>query len=520
MASVTETFQQALEHHRAGRLGQAEQMYRLVLQNQPRHAGAAHLLGLIAFQVGKRELAEQLVSDAIRVDGFHAPYYADLGEIQRSLDKPTAAIASYRRALELNPETAEAHDRFGTLLYGQGERAQAVECFRRALAFGPKYIHAYVHLGAALLVEGQLDEARATLEKAANLAPENAAVYLALGNAFDVQGDHIGAVACYQKAARLDAQMAAAHYHVALSRLAQGDFANGWAGFEWRLRAVAPRRSFDLPTWDGANLQGGRLLVHAEHDTGDTLQFVRYVRLLALHDVTLAFDVPAHVAPLLAQTSIAPLLVSEPPADCAAQVPLLSVPGLVGTTLATIPTNIPYLASVAEDRERWRQTLAAVPGFRVGIIWQADAGHPHERYRALPLAEFARLAAVPGVRLISLESPLAADLATAADKLGVVHFEALDAAPVSLLELAAIIDNLDLVITCEANAAHLAGGLAAPTWVALSTAADWRWLHDRSDSPWYPTMRLFRQTAPGAWSDVFQRMAAELPKLVAEKRNA
>ena len=258
------------------------------------------------------------------------------------MGKAPEAIASYRRALKLNPEVAEAQDRFGTLLMSRGKHTEGLDCFRQSRS--TPGISTPTSISAHCLVEGQIDKARATLEKAANLAPDRAAVYLALGNVLEVRGDRVGTTACYQKAARLDAQLAAAHYHVAMSRLAQGDFANGWAGFEWRQRCVAPRRTFNLPIWNGADLQGRKLLVHAEADAGDTLQFVRYVPLLERHGVEIALDVPESLAPLLAQSGFKNLVTGDPPAECAAQIPLLTLPGLVGTTLATIPANVPYLA--------------------------------------------------------------------------------------------------------------------------------------------------------------------------------
>jgi predicted O-linked N-acetylglucosamine transferase (SPINDLY family) len=223
MTSIPEALQAGLEHHRAGRLLQAEQMYRRVLQIHPRHAGAVHLLGLIAFQAGKLDVAEYMLQEAVKIDAFHAPFSADLGEVYRTLGKTGEAIAAYRKALELNPETADAHNNLGTLLQAAGQLDEASECFREALQCNAAHPEAAMNLGKTLQSQGKLTEAETAFATAAKIAPEDPLVYLAFGKCLRAQKNALGAIACFQMAVRLDPDSAQAHYQLGRAHRARGD---------------------------------------------------------------------------------------------------------------------------------------------------------------------------------------------------------------------------------------------------------------------------------------------------------
>jgi tetratricopeptide (TPR) repeat protein len=518
MADISETLRAGVEHHRAGRLTEAEEMYRRVLLIHPRHAGAVHLLGLIAFQLGKHDVAVEYLTAAIKVDAFHAPFSADLGEIYRAMGKIPEAIASYQQSIRLNPEVADAQNNLGTLFETSGQLQEATACFREALLLNPRYGEAYGNLGNVLESQGQFPLAQAALEKAVELAPDNAKAYVGLGKCLSVEGNWERALDCYQQATRLHPDLADAHYHAAQARLALGDFVEGWRDFEWRLRCPAPgRRTFPLPAWNGAELHGHRVLVHAEQGLGDTLQFIRYVPLMVERGGTAILDVPRQLLPLLEQSGFENLIrEGELPPACHLQAPLLSLPRLLGTTLETIPAASAYLSAKPRLVAQWGQKLSEVSGFKVGIAWQGDPDSAHDRFRSIPLSEFEPLAALPGVRLISLQKKDGLDqLVAASERFEMVNFaDAFDEAEGAFMDTAAIMANLDLVVTSDTAAAHLAGALGVPVWVALSTAANWRWMQDRLDSPWYPTMRLFRQVKERGWAGVFQVIAAELAALV------
>jgi hypothetical protein len=446
-------FDQALEHHRAGRLAMAEPLYRQILAQNPAHGDAWHLLGLVAHQTGNHQAAVDLISRAMALNPSAATYYNSAGEALRCLGDHQRAIAAYESALRIDPSFAEALNNLGTVYQNQGRMSEALQCYERALALHPNYANA--------------------------------------------------------------------HYNRARTWLALGDYARGWTEYEWRWQRGEFRRPKHVqPAWDGAQLGGRTLLVSAEQGLGDTLQFIRYVPLLKPFGGRVEVEVQPTLVPLLQAGGYCDVLaLGQPLPRFDVHISLLSLPRALGATLASIPCDIPYLAA---DRERlafWRQRMADLAGFRVGIHWQGNPQSPLEPWRSMPLACFEPLAHVPGVRLISLQKgPGTEQLSALGGRFEVVDFSrTLDVARGPFMDTAALISVLDLVITSDSAVAHLAGALGAPVWVVLNAAADWRWLCDREDSPWYPTMRLFRQRSFGQWQDVFQRLTAALSERAAAK---
>ncbi len=307
----------------------------------------------------------------------------------------------------------------------------------------------------------------------------------------------------------------------ALTLLLLGDFAAGWPEYEWRFRADGiPKWPWLQPMWDGSPLEGRTILLQREQGLGDILQAIRYAPLVKQRGGRVLVVSPRKMIPILSTCAgIDQLLPDDerlPKFDVFA--PLLSLPGIFKTDLATIPADVPYLSAPAESVEHWRGVFAKDRRLRVGIGWQGSTTFKGDRARSFPLALFEPLAAIPGVRLLSLQkgagSEQLADAKFKVEDLG----STLDEGAAAFCDTAAVIENLDLVISSDTALAHLAGALAARVWVALPLSPDWRWLLDRDDSPWYPTMRLFRQTRAGDWPAVFERIAAELT-LLASRRN-
>ena len=276
----------------------------------------------------------------------------------------------------------------------------------------------------------------------------------------------------------------------------------------------------NLPRWTGEPLAGRRLLLLAEQGLGDTLQFIRYARLLKERGARVV---------LAAQAALGRLLASHPDLDelfilgsaeelprCDFYLPLLSAPGAFRTTASTIPCEVPYLWADPELTDQWRAELAGIDGFKIGIVWQGSRDYGFDRWRSIPLAQFAPLASLPGVRLVSLQKGFGSEQVAAVDFSVLDLSGRLDEGTGPFMDTAAVIRNLDLVVTPNTAIAHLAGALGVPVWVALPFSPDWRWLQGRDDSPWYPTMRLFRQTTFGGWPDVFERIA----KAVQQRRSA
>lgn len=563
MASEDDAFELGWQAQQAGDFRAAEEAYRRVLRTQPRRARVWFALGLLCqserrlpeavayfrqaldiepqegegyFHLGNALLQQEdwaAAGEAYRhclesLPG-HVESLVNLGFVLGEQQRHAEAEACYRQALAQQPGIAEIHQNLGNTLREQGRLSEAVARYEEALRLRPDYAKAHVNLGVALVSLGEIAAAIEHLQRGVELDPEFAEAHNSLGAAVSVERRFDEALAFYQRAIDLKPDYADAQWNRSLVWLLRGDFERGWPAYEWRWRCPRTLQlpKFEQPRWDGSPLAGRTLLVHAEQGLGDTLHFIRYASLASARGGRAVVVCQPQLLPILRSCPGIDELVSQgdplPRFDVYAA--LLSLPGLFETTAATIPATVPYLSAADELVTHWRRGLAAVRGFRVGIAWQGSSRHPWDRHRSAALAHFAPLARVPGVRLISLQKGLAAEqtrgtVIIARDSCG-EPFEVISAGgqvdEISgpFMDTAAIIRNLDLVVAVDTAVAHLAGALAAPTWLALNYSPDWRWLLGREDSPWYPTLRLFRQTALGDWASVFGRMAQELADLVA-----
>jgi hypothetical protein len=298
-----------------------------------------------------------------------------------------------------------------------------------------------------------------------------------------------------------------------------GNFEQGWPEYEWRWqRPQTPPRPFRQPCWDGSPLAGRTILLYMEQGLGDILHFIRYAPLVKQQGGTVLVECPGFLIPLFSRCPGIDGLVAEGtelPA-CDVQAPLLSLPRLLGTTLATVPAEVPYLFADPDRVAHWGHKLRPLRTFNIGLVWQGNPHHGWDRHRSFALAQFAPLARLDGVQLFSLQRGAGVEqLRTLAGRFPVTELlRESDGPSEALMETAALMKNLDLVISADTAPAHLAGALGVPVWVALAALVDWRWMFRREDSPWYPTMRLFRQTELGNWLPVFERMAGEVRKLL------
>lgn len=508
--TIAESLQAGLEHHRAGRLREAEQIYRDVLSRHPRNSQAIHLLGLIAYQLGRPIDSIQCLELAAQLEPNNATFHADLGDVLRTQGQVPEAIAACQKALELKPDMVDVHHCLGILYKKQGDLERAEQCFRQAIAVDPNHAPSHASLGTLLRTADQMAEAQTMFERAIQLDPTKGDYYWNLGLCLYELGQRLEAIACYQQTLRLSPASAKPQFNCALARLAVGDFEQGWRDFELRhLFDDLVRRRYDLPPWMGGDIPAGAILVHAEQGFGDAIQFARYVPLLVERGARVVFDVHEELVSLFQQSGM-PNVRSDgvAPPECTHQVPLMSLPRLFGTTVETIPARVPYLTVRDDLVAKWQSKLAGVAPLRVGIQWQGRAEYYNDRARSIPLRMFAPVAAIPGVQLVSLQTGAGADqLAELAGAFPVVHVsnELTD-----FHETAALMRNLDLVVSCDSAPAHLAGALGLPVWVPLTVGGDWRWFGDSEKSPWYPTMRLFRQQTRRDWQPVFQRIAEAL----------
>jgi Flp pilus assembly protein TadD len=500
-----------------GRLEEAVASLREALQLRPNHARAHHNLGVALAEQGRLEEAVASLREALRLRPDYAEACYNLGNTLGKLVRPDEAEAAYRRALEARPTYADACNNLGLLLTESGRHGEAAVLLRQALRLRPNQAEAHNNLGLALAGLARFAEAEAAYHEALRLKPTYVEAHTNLGSAYKEQGRLAEALACYQFALWLDPASATAHWNRALAWLQQGDYAHGWPEYEWRWKRSRGRpRPLRQPRWDGAPLQGRSILLHAEQGLGDTLQFVRYAPRVKARGGTVLLAAPRPLLALLSSVAGIDRLVDDagPLPETDVHAPLLSLPLLFGTTLETIPANVPYLAA-ADRIERWRQRLGSLPGRKVGVAWQGNPRHPWDGHRSAPLAALAPLARLPGLTLVSLQKGPGAEQLRESEL--PVHDlgEEFDRGDGAFLDTAAVMKCLDLVVTVDTAVAHLAGGLGVPVWTALAAVADWRWLVGRERTPWYPTMRLFRQPAPGDWPAVFARMAQELSALAA-----
>ncbi len=518
------TLLEAVRCHRAGRLSEATELYDRILKSDPKHPDALHLRGLVADQQGDHERALALVRKAIGFAPGNAAYRNTLGNVLLALDNAEHAEASFRRAVDLDPGLAEAHNNLGNALLRLDRADEAVGCYRRALEIRPRYAEAHCNLGSALRKQGRLEQAQACYEKALAINPEYVTALSNLGQTLHERALYREALASLDKAVSLDPAHADAHANRAVLLLLLGRFAEGWAEYEWRWKVAGfttERRDFPQPRWDGSDLDGRTVLLHAEQGLGSAIQFVRYAPLVAARNGTVVVECQK---PLLRLFSGLTIGEAPPVARVVArgdalphfdvQAPLMSLPALLGTEIGSIPRKTPYLAAEPAAYAACRDRLGPFPGPRVGLAWAGNPRHVNDHNRSMPASCLRPLLRAGGATFFSLQMGSAAkDLDELAG--GAVH----DLSPEinDFADTAAIIANLDLVISVDTAVAHLAGALGRPVWLLLPFVGEWRWLLDREDSPWYPTMRLFRQKAPGDWSGVVERVAEALPK-VAEIR--
>jgi hypothetical protein len=452
-------------------------------------------------------------------------HWCNLGVGLESEGRLEEAADSYRRALELQPELSVPWCNLGNVLKQQGKHQEAVDCYRQAIRVRPDKAEAYNSLAVTILGERMenatlLDEGAALLEQAIRADPEYADSFKNLGALRKKQGRRQDALACYDAALRLEPADVSAHVQRAFLLLADGNFLEGWQEYEWRFRDPSfPLRQLSVPQWDGSSLGGRTILLHAEQGLGDAIQFMRYAALVKQRGGTVLLLCPpaltslAATCPGIDHVSGGGNLLFDVHAS------LMSLPAILGTTVDTIPARASYLSADPQRAEFWRRELAEEKRFKVGIVWQGNprAWNPsHQeanRLRSADLRCFAPLAEVPGVALFSLQVGPGSEQVASAD----VPLTDLGSRSVPMDNLAAILVNMDLLITVDTGPGHLAGALGVPAWIALGEDCCWRWMLDRSDSPWYPLHRLFRQKEADNWQPVFDQIAQTLRQVVQDR---
>jgi Flp pilus assembly protein TadD len=498
-----------------GRIADAAALFERAAKVRPDDADAHYNLGVALVHLGSKDRALDCYRNALHAAPRHLNACNNLAAELLALDRGSEALACVEQGLLHHPDDAQLLSKRGAALKDLGRIEEAIEIFRQVVRRQPGDPLGHANLGLALQDADRLDEAIASLERAVSLDPRGARHHSHLGLALSQRARLDDAVKSLRRAVELAPEDAELRENLGLVLLLKGDFEEGLTQYDFRHqlpRFKSQRPPIDAPTWRGEPLSSKSILVYSEQGLGDTIQFVRYVPLLARLGAAVTLAVQPKLIPLMSALSgVATIVASQeiPQSRFDYQSALMSLPRGFGTTIANIPTDVPYLRAAEPLTARWRERIGE-HGFKIGISWQGNPSYRDDRHRSLPLYEFAPLAAIPGVRLISLQKGFGTEQIADVD-FG-ARIEMLDGVDEAgaFVDTAAVMMALDLVISSDTAVPHLAGALARPVYVALGRIPDWRWLLDRDDCPWYPTARLFRQKSDGGWAEVFARMATEV----------
>ena len=512
---------------RDGHAEDAIAAYREMIEHWPEGVATHARLGNLLLRLNRPGEALPVLRQALALEPDSAMLQCHLGLACLDLDEPEQAAAAFREALRLRPRFPEALSSLSEALRRLGRLDEARLAAETAVRMDFRRPEAHLHLGNVLGDLGEFAAAANAYRRALGLSPGDAAATSNLGISLYGMGLLAESLAQHRAAVALDPESAGFRYNLAVALLAAGEFEEGWPAYESRLRLgigqlgfpVRGDIAFDVPgpRWSGEPLAGRTIFLYGEQGLGDTLQFVRYAPVVAERGGRVAIGVPPQLLRLVRRM---PCVAEAVPTggglpDFDTHCPLLSLPLVLGTTLETIPASTPYLAPDPRDVETWRKRLPRDHrARRVGLVW---SGNPRpdmpwaacvDRRRSIPLRHFAPLGGIPGVQYVSLQKgPPAAELDAASPVLPI--FDPMDAVE-DFADTAALLAHIDLVITVDTSVAHLAGALAKPVWMLSRFDGCWRWLRDRSDSPWYPSMRIYRQPRPGDWDSVIETVAADL----------
>jgi tetratricopeptide (TPR) repeat protein len=499
----------AVAHHQAGRLQQAEQLYRQILQQQPQHVEAMSLLGVIACQYDKLPEGIALYQQALAIKPEYLPARENLNlalwKYGRAMTEQ--ALAGFNQITSIHPEHIQSFLRLGQFSREQGNLEPALAYFQQALAIDPTNLEALQGVGVVLLEQGKPKTAALYHQRMLALQPNHLEAQVSLAKALSDQGYLAEARQILETVLAQQPNYPVARYNYGLLQLQLGEFAQGFIDYEYRLQTPDfPPCPFTQPMWDGSDLNGRTLLLHAEQGLGDTIQFIRYAAIASQRHGRVILTCQAPLIRLLSQLpyieDIIPFGIPAPHFDVYA--PLLSLPRILKTTETTVPNLVPYLQPVDSGL-----VLPVRDGtLKVGIVWSGGNLYKNNQARSTSLKTFEPLVQQPDLALYSLQKGVPQmDIVELGwgDRLCDLSDQLHD-----LADTAAAIAQLDLVISVDTSVAHLAGALAKPVWLLLPYLADWRWMCDRSDTPWYSTMRLFRQTQPGDWASVMQQITEAL----------
>jgi tetratricopeptide (TPR) repeat protein/GT2 family glycosyltransferase len=548
-----------------GKYEEAVAAYQQAVSSKPDYAEAYHNMAIALQSQKQYVIAVEKCKQAISIKPDYAEAYNTMGYALEQQQQFTGAITNYKQAIQLKPDFAEAYNHIGVILNAQERPNEAIEYYKQALQFDPNYAEVYNNMGIALKAKKQFTEAISCFEEAIRLEPDFAEAYYNMANSlrdetrcieaienyrhavrlkpdFAEAYNHLGvvlnaqggfaesienheAIENYRRALKLNPDFAEAHWNLSLVLLRTGKLSEGWKEYEWRrnskLKIITYPHSFERPRWDGSCFKDKRLLVHYEQGLGDTIHFVRYLPVVKARGGTVILEVRKPLYRLLQGFPGIDELVEasfdkKPDVKFDYHISLMDLPKIFGTTLETIPAEVPYINCCPTKAEYWKNKLTGAD-LKVGIVWAGSPSHGNDQNRSCTLKYFKPLTKIDGVQLYGLQKGQAIEqVEKLADEMTLtnlgIEFE-------DFTDTAAVIENLDLVISVDTSVLHLAGAMGKPVWALLPFAPEWRWMLNRQDSPWYPTMKLFRQKKWGQWESVFKDVVEELRTAASRYKN-
>jgi tetratricopeptide (TPR) repeat protein len=516
---VKAVMDQALDLFHKGQLDSADILFATVAEEPTVKPLVQHMRGIIAMHLGQDERAQELIEEAIRLNPTDGEAHGNLGRLLLKAHRYPTALAAYASALTIQPNSVASHFGLAKALATLGLYDLAFDAFGDVFARAPDYVEALVEFGVLLIDMGRQAEAVAMLQDALSRDPKRADIAAALAAAMflpsDDDPDFVSArvIAGVRDALTRHPDRAELHGLLGSCLFAAGDWPAAWTEYEWRLKEPQLAKHLlptEQPRWQGEEIAGKTILLQSEQGYGDVLQFVRYAPMVKARGARVILRAQESLLPVLRSVAgvDAVLGTKEEAPAFDVHVPLLSLPLIFGTRVDTVPAAIPYLTADPALVERWRDRLGAHSGLTIGLVWQGNPAHPNDRNRSMRLDAMRPLLDCPGARFVSLQvGPGQEQLKGLDDRITDLATE-IDIG--SFADAAAIIANLDLVISIDSAVAHLAGALGKPVWILLAFSNDWRWLRGRQDTPWYPLAQLFRQRTLGDWGEVIKRVQTDL----------
>ncbi len=495
---------------RKGQMEKALLFYQKALSLQPEFTEAHYNFGNAYKELGRWSESVSHTQKAIELDpDLHEAYYI-LGIAFYELEKLDQAIEVWQKALRLKPGFAEVHFNLGIAYYHKGNLEEALALCRKAVELDSSLAEAHYNLGLVYYGKDLPDEAIRCWQKTVQINPKHKDAFNNMGAAFQDKHELDKAQKCFQKAIDNHPDFPNAHWNKSLCHLLAGSFLEGWSEYQWRFKinTIFLNRHFPQPLWGGEDLTGKTILLYAEQGFGDTIQFIRYVPLVKKRGGQVLVECQEDLGSLLETMEGIDQLIpyGQPLPEFDVQCPLLSLPLAFQTELGDIPASIPYISLNSDLVKKWHEfTEVEKDNLKVGLIWAGRPTHKKDRKRSLALKVFEPLAGLPGITFYGLQKGEAArQIQNRPEGMKLIGVgEKL----VDFTETGALIQNLDLVISVDTAVAHLTGALGKPIWTLLPYSPDWRWMLDREDSPWYPSMRLFRQPFPGDWESVIRALS-------------